>query len=257
MTGPGQALTARVLVNRLWQHHFGRGLVRTPNDFGLMGERPTHPELLDWLAADFLANGWKIKRLQRQMVLSHAYRLAASPSAAASKVDPDNQLLWRWRTRRLEAETFRDALLAVSGKLDPQRGGPGQDARSSRRSIYLTVKRAGPVPELEVMDSPDSNFTIGRRNISTTPLQALTWMNGKFAQDHAEALAQRLQKEAGSDPEAQVRRAFLLVLGRAPLPAEQQAAATYLKERGSVPAAQQLAAFCLVLINTNEFAYLN
>ena len=247
-----------VFVNRLWQHHFGRGLVSTPNDFGLMGERPTHPELLDWLAADLVANGWKVKRLQRLMVLSHAYQLASSPNPEASRIDPDNQMLWRWRTRRLEAEAFRDSLLAVSGKLDLQRGGPGQAAGSSRRSIYLTVKRAGPVPELEIMDTPDPNFSTGRRNVSTTPLQALTWMNGKLAQDHAELLARRLQKEAGNDPAAQVRRAFQLVVGRLPLPEELQASMAYLAQRRDAAAAvQQLAALCLVLLNTNEFAYLN
>lgn len=260
MTGPGQALTARVMVNRLWQHHFGRGLVGTPNDFGLMGERPTHPELLDWLAADFVANGWKLKRLHRLMVVSHAYRLASPPSSEASKIDPENQLLWRWRTRRLEAEAFRDAMLSISGNLDPERGGPGQDAKSRRRSIYLLVKRASPVPELEIMDAPDGNFSTGRRNVSTTPLQALTWTNGKFAQDQAERLAQRLRKEAGTDPETLVRQAFQIVLCRSPRPQELQASVAYLSGQQNPPAAvtpQQLAAFCLVLLNTNEFAYLN
>jgi len=258
MTGAGQAVVARVFVNRLWQHHFGRGLVGTPNDLGLSGDRPTHPELLEWLAADFVANGWKVKRLQRLMVLSRAYQMAAAPNPEAGKVDPDNQLLWRWRTRRLEAEAFRDTLLAVSGKLDLQRGGPGQAASSNRRSIYLTVKRAAPVAELEIMDTPDTNFTTGRRNVSTAPLQALTWMNGKFAQDHADLLAQRLQKEAGNDPEAQVRSAFQRVLSRPPRPEELQASVAYLAQRRpGVTAVQQLAAFCLVLFNTNEFAYLN
>lgn len=260
MTGPGQALVARVFVNRLWQHHFGRGLVGTPNDFGLSGDRPTHPELLDWLAADFIANGWRIKRLQRLLVLAHAYRLASSPNLDASMADPDNLLLWRWRTRRLEAETFRDSLLAVSGQLDGQRGGAGKDGRSNTRSIYLTVARArsGTVPELEIMDSPNSNFSTGRRNVSTTPLQALTWMNGKFAQDHADALAGRIAKEAGTDPEAQVRHAFRLVLARLPRAEELQASKSYLEQRrAGVTPAQQLAAFCLVLFNTNEFAYSN
>lgn len=256
MTGPGQALVARVYVNRLWHH--GHGLVGTPNDFGLMGERPTHPELLDWLAADFIAHGWKIKRLHRLLVLAHAYRLGSAPNQEAFRIDPDNSLHWRWRTRRLEAEVFRDALLAVSGRLDPQRGGPGRDSRSNHRSIYLTVRRASPVPELEIMDTPDTNFSTGRRNVSTPPLQALTWMNGKFAQDQADLLAQRLQKEAGADPEAQVRRAFLLVLSRPPRPEEVQASVAYLgQQRPGVSAAQQLAALCLVLLNTNEFAYLN
>jgi len=258
MTGPGQALTARVFVNRIWQHHFGRGLVGTPNDFGLSGDRPTHPELLDWLAADFIANGWKVKRLQRLMVLSRAYQLAALPNPEAGKIDPDNQLLWRWRTRRLEAEAFRDALLAISGKLDLQRGGPGQAATSHRRSIYLTVKRASPVAELEIMDAPDTNFSTGRRNVSTTPLQALTWMNGKFAQDHAELLAGRLQTEAGNDPASQARQAFQRVLSRPPRPEELQASVAYLEQRRpGTTAVQQLAAFCLVLFNTNEFAYVN
>ncbi len=257
MTGPGQALTARVLVNRLWQHHFGRGLVGTPNDFGLMGERSTHPELLDWLAADFIANGWKIKRLQRMMVLSHAYRLASASSAAASKIDPENRLLWRWQPRRIEAEAFRDAVLSVSGKLDAGRGGPGQELTSKRRSIYLLVKRAAPVPELEIMDSPDGNFSTGKRNVSTTPLQALTWMNGKFAQEHADALASRLRKEAGNDTDALVRRAFQLVLCREPHAQELQACVTYLTGQAKAASPLQLAAFCMVLLNTNEFAYMN
>src|SRR5258708_7690664 len=123
------------------------------------------------------------------MVLAHAYQLGSAPNPEAGQIDPNNQLLWRWRTRRPEAETFRDTLLAVSGKLDLQRGGPGQAAGSKRRSIYLAVRRASPVPELEIMDTPDPNFSTGRRNVSTTPLQALTWLNGKFAQDHADLLA--------------------------------------------------------------------
>ncbi|MBL8795830.1 MAG: PSD1 domain-containing protein [Planctomycetia bacterium] len=260
MTGPGQALVARVFVNRLWQHHFGRGLVATPNDFGLMGERPTHPELLDWLAADFIANGWKVKRLQRLMVLSRAYQLAATPDPDASMADPDNLLLWRWRTRRLEAETLRDAVLAVSGNLDSQRGGVGKDGKSSGRSVYLAVRRArsGMVPELDLLDSPDANFSTGRRNVSITPLQALTWMNGGFAQHQSRVLAARIAREAGSDLDAQVSHAFRLVLARPPRPEERTAGKAYLAERRSgVSAAQQLAAFCLVLINTNEFAYLN
>jgi hypothetical protein len=259
MTGPARALTARVLVNRLWQQHFGRGLVGTPNDFGLMGERPSHPELLDWLAADFLAQGWKVKRLQRLMVLSHAYRLAATPDARAVKADPENRLLWRWQKRRLEAEAFRDAVLSVSGKLDPGRGGPGQPPGSPRRSIYLLARRASPVPELEIMDSPDGNFSTGRRNVSTTPLQALTWMNGKFAQEQADALATRLRKEAGDDPVALVRRAFRVALGRSPRVEELEECVTYLTggQESAAVTPQQLAAFCLVLLNTNEFAYLN
>jgi hypothetical protein len=260
MTTEAQALTARVLVNRLWQHHFGRGLVDTPNDFGLMGERPSHPALLDWLAADFLAGGWKIKRLQRMIVLSHAYRLASSPNAAASKVDPDNRLLWHWRSRRMEAEAFRDSVLSVSGKLDPERGGSGQESKSLRRSIYLLVKRAAPVPELEIMDGPDGNFSTAKRTVSTTPLQALTWMNGKFIQDQADALASRLRSETGDDPEALVRRAYQIVFCRTPGPEELQGCVTYLtggQQGASRLTPQRLASLCLVLLNTNEFAYIN
>src|SRR5262249_20638108 len=224
-------LTARVMVNRIWQGHFGRGLVGTPNDLGVMGEAPSHPELLDWLASDFVARGWSIKALHRLIVLSNTYQQAASsvgqdsnlPSGqragwkpAPPQIDPKNRLLWRWAQPRLQAEAVRDSMLAVSGTLNPQRGGPsfyptlpravleGQsrpgegwgrsDARQQRRrSIYIFVKRSLAVPELDLLDAPDTTSSCEIRPVSTTAPQALTFLNGALANAIAQEFATRLE----------------------------------------------------------------
>jgi hypothetical protein len=289
LTSADNPLTTRVIVNRVWMHHFGKGLAATPNDFGLMGERPSHPELLDYLAARFVADGWHLKSLHRLLVLSNTYQT----SAAAENDEQAAQrlaLFGRWRQRRLEAEAVRDSVLAVSGQLNSQMAGPGvypplpravlegqsrpgdgwgkSDARqSARRSIYVFAKRSLALPELELLDTPDSTSPCEQRITSTTAPQALTFLNGTFMHEQAAHLAARLQREAGDDSAAQIRHAFELALCRPPSIEEMRLAETFLaKQRwqiesestaGSDARQRALAAFCLVLLNTNEFAYLD
>jgi hypothetical protein len=289
LTKPEQPLVARVMVNRIWQHHFGRGLVATPNDFGVMGEPPTHPELLDWLAAEFMASGWDVKALHRLILLSSTYQVSAVPAADMERLDPRGLLLGHWRQRRLEAEAVRDSVLAVSGQLNPQMGGPsvypplpravleGQsrpgdgwgksdERQAARRSVYIFVKRSLAVPELEVLDAPDTASSCEQRPVSTIAPQALTFLNGEFINQQARQFATRLRREAGDDPAAQVRLAFELALCRPPRPEELQATLTFLavqqaqiekEAKGSDARQRALAAFCLVLLNTNEFVYVD
>lgn len=275
MAGDGSALVARVMVNRLWQYHFGQGFVSDANDFGVKADTPTHPQLLDFLAHDFVQGGWKIKRMHRQIVLSSVYRLAASHPDPQS--DPDNVLFSRWPVHRLEAEAIRDSILAISGKLNPKMHGPSihppfeqktvgasaatgwsqsDDAEASRRSVYIFQKRAIPFPDLTLLGVPDSSVSCAKRAVSTTPVQSLLLLNGKFADSHAKLLAERLRREAGADRAAQVRFAFSLVLCRLPLDHEQRAAMEFLSDDDR-PANDGLAALCLVLMNTNEFVYRN
>jgi hypothetical protein len=291
LTRPDNPLVARVMVNRIWQHHFGKGLVATANDFGTMGEPPTHPELLDWLAAELVARGWSVKTLDRLIVLSSTYRTAAGP--ATPRTESKAALLGHWRPRRLEAEAVRDSMLAASGRLNTQMGGssvypalpravlegqsrPGDgwgksDPRqAARRSIYIFVKRSLAVPELEVLDAPDTTSSCEQRIVSTVAPQALTFLNGEFANEQARALAERLRGEAGADPAAQLRRAFELALCRPPRAEELQAGLGFLaaqqrqieadrhgdKQDTGDAAGKALEAFCLVLLNTNEFVYL-
>jgi hypothetical protein len=282
-------LTARVIVNRLWQHHFGQGLVATPSDFGSMGEEPSDPELLDWLASELVARGWSLKAMHRLMVTSAAYRRSGRWDAAAAEADPNAAMLWRQPPRRLEAEPIRDAALAVSGMLNLEVGGPsvmppidravlaGQsvpgrgwktsdERASSRRSVYVYVKRTLPLPELEVLDAADNADPCPRRAVTTTAPQALTLLNSAFWHAQAAHFADRLRREAGDDPAAQVRRAFALALGRSPgadevrdsldfldAQAERIRARPRAEDRMS-PRLDALRAFCLVLLNSNEFA---
>ncbi|HEX4607066.1 MAG TPA: DUF1549 and DUF1553 domain-containing protein [Urbifossiella sp.] len=265
LTRPDHPLTARVIVNRVWQHHFGRGLVATPNDFGVKGARPTHPELLDWLAAELVSpsapaggprpSAWSLKHLHRLMVLSATYRQAqAAPHAA----DPDNRLLGRMPRRRLEAEAIRDSVLAAAGTLNPQLGGPSvkvplepevydliftegepdglwpvtPDATQHvRRSVYLFNKRNVRIPLFEAFDQPDTLNSCAVRPVSTFAPQALILMNGPFAQDQGKVLAARLARDAGPDPAKQVEMLYRRTIGRAPTMAEQQLAAEFLREQ--------------------------
>jgi hypothetical protein len=257
LTEPDNLLTARVLVNRLWQHHFGRGLVGTPNDFGLRGERPTHPELLDWLAREFCAQGWSIKHMHRLMVLSSTYqqssRLSGNPSAMQK--DPDNRLLARMRRSRLEGEALRDTVLAVSGSLNGKIGGPmirvplepevyelifteGEpdglwlatpDRREhSRRSIYLFAKRNVRLPMLEAFDQPDTLTSCPARAVSTYAPQALILLNGPFVQEQSKQFAARLLRECMGDEERLIDRAYRLALARSPKEAERRMAREFL-----------------------------
>jgi hypothetical protein len=288
ITSADNPLTARVIVNRVWQHHFGDGLVATANDFGVMGDPPTHPELLDWLAADFVEHGWTLKRLHRLILLSNTYQMAASP-----KTGPGAQP-WGCRQRRLEAEPIRDAILMVSGRLNVQEAGPsvyprvpravlegqskpgdgwGQsdERQAARRSVYIFVKRGLAVPELDLLDAPDTTSSCEARMVSTTGPQALTFLNGEFANEQARSFASCLQKEAGDTTKAQVQRAFALALCRPATDAEIGASIEFLdKQQRQIEAdaksakrdigdarRKALEAFCLVMLNTNEFVYVD
>jgi hypothetical protein len=216
LTNADNPLTSRVMVNRLWHYHFGRGLVATTNDFGAQGEAPTHPELLDWLARRFVADGWSLKRMQRLMVTSATYRQASvrEGSAAALAADPQNRLLWRMRIRRLGAEPIRDAMLAVSGELDAAMGGAGVAEAAPRRSVYLQFKRNTRPEMIAAFDGPDGFNSCARRESTTTAPQALLMMNGEWAIERAEAMSDRLLREGHSDQRDFIAGAYRLALGR-------------------------------------------
>jgi hypothetical protein len=266
ITRSGHPLTARVMVNRLWHHHFGHGIVATTSDFGHQGERPTHPELLDYLAAEFVTNGWSIKAMHRLMLTSATFRqgsrLPETPTAAtptdatqaAQRVDPENRLLWRMRRRRVEAEALRDGILSASGELNLRMGGPSvkpelppavrKDSFSwkptpdpverARRSIYMFVRRGLTHPLMEAFDMPDTHMSCDRRSLTTTPLQALALLNDKWTLDRARAFAGRVLREAGLEPREQVANVFLRAFCRAPTVDEASAAVTFLRAHGRV-----------------------
>ncbi len=219
---PDHPLTARVLVNRVWQQHFGRGLAANASDFGRLGDRPTHPELLDFLAAKFVADGWSIKRLHRMIVTSAAYRLSTThPAPAAGRLaDPENKLLWRGGVRRLDAEQIRDALFAVGGDLDPKAGGPGVAAAEPRRSVYTKVLRNNRDPLLDVFDAPLAFQSASGRDTTTTPVQSLLLINSPTLLRHARAFAARLRRDEPADDGRRVDRAYRLAFGRPPTPDE-------------------------------------
>ena len=300
---PDNPLTARVMVNRIWHYHFGRGLVSTPSNFGHAGERPTHPELLDYLAARFVREGWSIKAMHRLIMNSSAYQEASAiprvSAAAAAKVDAGNTLLWRFPRQRLEGEIIRDAALAVAGKLNPKVGGPsvfpelppGMEVRGGwkvssdpaerdRRSVYVFVRRNSRYPMFESFDMPDTHESCPRRDVTTSPLQALTLLNSTVVLDWAQAFAGRVLQAAGPDHEAQVATAYRLAYSRRPTPAEWKIARDFFQrhrnivaERASAGAhlavpptlprgvqpvdAATLVDFCHILINSNEFVYRN
>lgn len=288
----GGALVARVIVNRIWQHHFGQGLVRTVGDFGVRSEPPTHPELLEWLAHDLVQNGWRIKRLQRAIVLSTVYQQAsAAPATAAA--DPDNRWLWRMPLVRLEGEILRDSMLAVSGTLNATSYGPAvkpaiapeamlarnlKDAYPAkiddgpalrRRSVYLFHKRVVPYPLLQAFDKPDAQQSCGRRDNTTVAPQALALLNDPFVRRVSLDFADRVLKETGDAPEQWIERGYQLALARAPSDPERAAALAFvagqLQERkkrdAQAPAAeirrQSLADLCQALFSLNEFLYVD
>jgi Protein of unknown function (DUF1553)/Protein of unknown function (DUF1549) len=269
LTSPDNPLPARVMVNRLWQHHFGRGIVATANDFGVRGEAPTHPELLDWLAADFVKSGWDIKHVHRLMLLSNTYQQATQISAAAKEKDPQNQLLSRMNRLRLEGEIIRDSLLAVSGRLNVKMGGPGvfppvpanagltaKDWKASadpadhvRRSVYIFARRNIRFPFLESFDIPDSNQSCPKRERSTTAPQALALLNAPDVLAAAKTLAARLEKDAKTAAE-RIERAYRVTLGRRPSTTEMTLARDFLAQ-------SPLSELCRALFNINEFVYLD
>ncbi len=295
LTSSENPLVARVIVNRVWQNHFGQGLVASANDFGVMGDPPSHPELLDWLARELVQTGWRLKPLHRRIVLSQAYQRASTFDPEAAKADPTNALLWRFSPRRLEAEGVRDTILATTGRLNLEMKGPsfyptlprevleGQsrpgegwgksDVREqSRRSVYIFNKRSLAVPELELLDTPDTTSSCERRIASTTGPQALTFLNGAFIHGQAASFAARLVRDAGASETAQVERAYRLALSRGPRPQELQAAREFLKNQERQIAADEakvgraaskdtlhekaLQSLCLVILNMNEFVYI-
>ena len=260
-------LPARVMVNRVWHFHFGQGLVSTPNDFGVSGARPTHPGLLDWLAVKFIESGWSVKALHRIIVTSATYRQSSALNEKAVATDADNQLLWRFAPHRLEAEAVRDAMLAVSGQLNPAMGGPSfrpftitefnaafyhlvdrDEPEFNRRTVYRANVNSGKDPMLEAFDCPDPSVKTPRRGVTTTPLQALELMNNSFVQRQAKLLAARATRTGGDDYESAVRTAYLLALGRIPTAEENARAADAARERG-------LSSVCWALLNSTEFMY--
>lgn len=274
LASPANPLFVRVMANRIWQHHFGEGIVRTPSNFGKTGDAPTHPELLEWLSSEFVKNNWSIKTMHRMMMNSSAYLMASDDNAAGIKADPENRYLWRMPRQRLEGEIIRDAMLAVSGTLDSKAGGPGvhpyidpslwqgssgrswpgkkDDDRSTwRRSIYVHSKRSIPLPMLDVFDKPDGITSCARRNRSTIAPQALILMNNSFVRIQAQQFADRLQREAGKDPAKQVGRAFELAYLRTPTQSERAAAVDFLQSNPN-----SLIDFCQALFNSNEFVYM-
>jgi mono/diheme cytochrome c family protein len=271
LTAPEQPLLARVMVNRIWQGHFGKGIVGTPNDFGRQGDAPTHPELLDWLAVEFAERGWSIKHMHRLIMLSNTYRSSSVTDEESLRKDPENHFLSRMNRRRLDSDAIRDTVLAVAGSLNLKMGGVGvippltkeeilaartpelwpanpDPAEHARRSIYLQMKRSLTLPMLQIFDAPDTSTSCPRRESSTVAPQALAMMNSDFSIAQAEQFASRIRKQAGDDPGASVDTAWRLALGRLPTPSERQTALAYL-ERNS------LARLCLLVFNMSEFIY--
>ncbi len=274
IASPDNPLTARVMVNRIWQQHFGRGIVETSSNFGKNGSGATHPELLDWLATTFVEEGWSVKQMHRLMLTSNAYRQSSeNPACANNEIDPDNRLLWKFQRRRLEAEAIRDGILYLSGGLHPGMGGPSvfpplpgdladfarygrtgglmwepneTEEDDRRRSVYIFQRRSLPLPMMAAFDSIPFSESCERRSSTTTPLQALAMLNGYLVHEEGARLAEKIQTLAGADPERQIQQAFQIVLGRAPDADELSRAKRF---EGS------LSALCRVLFNSNEFLY--
>ncbi len=259
------ALLARVGVNRLWQHHFGRGIVGTPSDFGTQGDPPSHPELLDWLATELVKNGWHLKPLHRLMLTSATYLQSAADNAAQSKADPQGRLCWRFNRHRLEAEAVRDSLLAVSGELDSTMFGPGTlDEGMKRRSIYFTVKRSRLIPTLMIFDAPDALLSLPVRSSTTIAPQALLLMNNDHVREYARSLAQRIAPKPEWPLPESVRIGYLLTLSRPPSVQERADALAFLQAQtdsyraSNQPHPEDLALidFAQVLLSLNEFLYI-
>ncbi|HMV48162.1 MAG TPA: DUF1553 domain-containing protein, partial [Blastocatellia bacterium] len=288
IAGADNPLTSRVAVNRIWQYHFGKGIVRTPSDFGATGDKPSHPELLDWLATEFIAKGWSWKAMHRLILSSNTYRQASRFVEKSAAVDPENRLFWRVAQRRLEGEIVRDSILAVSGKLNPQMFGPGiypridpdiintgsrprwpldaQDNESTwRRSVYIFVKRSVLLPMIEVFDCPVTTVSAPVRPVSTVSPQALALMNNEFILQQAGFFADRITAEAGNDAAKQVGAAFKLALNRQPSEKElawaldflKSQAAGYAERKNDKPQAAALRDFCHAVFNLSEFLYVD
>nr|MDQ3624328.1 DUF1553 domain-containing protein [Verrucomicrobiota bacterium] len=242
LADPENPLTTRVIVNRVWQYHFGRGLVGTSSDFGKLGEQPSHPEMLDWLGRWFVHHGWSFKKLHRLIVLSATYQQSTqNPAADTARLrDPENRLLWRASTRRLDAEQIRDAVLAVTGELDLAPGGPGVDASVPRRTIYNKVIRNTRDPLLEVFDVPEGFQSQSQRNVTTTPTQSLLMINSRWSLQRAQMMAARLQRENSSDIDEIISDACRLVFNRDPGPTEREALKKFLDQQAQFVAARSV-----------------
>jgi hypothetical protein len=286
LTDPKNPLPARVMMNRLWLWHFGKGLVPTPNDFGKLGEQPTHPELLDWLASEFVEGGWTVKRMHRLLMTSAAYQRASFADGTNLKADPANTHLWRFNMRRLTSEEVRDSMLAASGELNVSTaGGPSMYPKLSaevlagisftdkknhwpdspkgeqnRRTVYAFVKRSIQVPILSTHDQADTDNSCPVRYTTTVPTQALGMLNGEFANEQAELLAKRMAKDAGADVAGQVARGVRLTTGRVPDRAEVEKDTAFiarLKEKHKLTDAKAMQQYALLLLNANEFVYVD
>jgi hypothetical protein len=285
IVSPDNPLTARVIVNRVWQHHFGAGLVATPSDFGQMGARPTHPELLDWLAHWFVYDaGWSLKKLHRLILTSQTYRQRSSAeqgvNSASRSIDPENRLLWHFPYRRLDVEAIRDSMLAAAGNLNRQMYGSAaklpiqaaaieahtdkqsawkadKEPAINRRTVYAYVKRTLLVPLLETLDFCDTTQSSDRRTVTSVAPQALTLFNGQFVNRQAEQFAERLRREAGEDRRAQVELAFRLALARAPTDDEAAVLRNFLDRESESLGPQAMVQVCRVILNLNEFVYPN
>ena len=252
------------MVNRIWQYHFGMGLVETSNDFGRNGSHPTHPELLDWLATEFIQSNWSIKALHRRIVLSSTYRQSSQWNEKAAAKDADSRLLWRYPPRRMDAEMVRDSLLAISGRLHFQVGGRGFDlfdkrgglsgfepietssAANCRRMIYAHKIRREREAVFGVFDCPDAGQSTPRRRESTTPLQALNLLNSRFVIEHATALAEKVEARSELTTAEKVNQLYWIVLGREANDEEQRELVPWIQQAGIMP-------LCRALINSNEF----
>jgi hypothetical protein len=269
LTRKDNQLTTRVIVNRIWQYHFGRGIVATANDFGRQGESPTHPELLEWLATEFIERGWGFKDLHRSILLSRVYRQRSvvPKSRHARESDDGNTLLWRMRVRRLSAEQLRDAMLTASGELAARMGGAGVEEASTRRAIYMKVLRNKRASMMDAFDGPDGFNSCARRDHTTTAPQALLLLNGEWTLKRATAMARRVEREAAEEPSRRIERAYEIALGRLPDDDERSGARSFLARQAALiavrskdekkAAAGALVDLCHALFNANEFLYVD
>ena len=283
IASPDNRQTSRVMVNRIWQHHFGRGIVRSPNNFGQLGERPTHPELLDWLAAELVRDGWRLKTLHKLIVMSNAYRQSSLSNDSGAKADPNNDLFWRFNPRRLSAEEVRDTVHATNGRLNLTMYGPGfyptisaevlagqsvpgagwgksSPEEQARRAIYIHVKRSLITPLLSSFDFPETDGSCEARFITTQPGQSLAMLNGEFLNQQAAAFAERLRREAGDKVDSQVALALRLALSREPTPPETERGLRLIDRLISKHGQSRETAlnnYCLFVLNLNEFVYVD
>ncbi len=278
LADPGNPLPARVMANRIWHYHFGQGIAGTPSDFGVMGERPANLPLLDYLAASLVENGWSVKKLHRVILLSETYRQTAAVNAAAMKVDEGNRLFWRYPRHRLDGESIRDSILQVSGLLNQKMGGPGvfppmppgmstrggwkqneDPSETLRRSVYVFVRRNTRYPMFEVFDMPDTHESCARRNKTVTAPQALELLNNELVLTWAGALAGRVSNDGGMNAAEMVERAWRMTYARAPGEAEKRRAVEFLEKQAAVAGDGKAALvdLCHMLLNSNEFVYVN